>query len=470
MPTTLAISFPWGLYHANPWGRHVNEGVVEWPPSPWRLLRALYAIWRTRAPELEDPLVEGTLRALGDPPTYVLPEAVVEAHTRHYLPDSAHGPGGAGKHTDKAIDAFAVLTRGAEMGVRWPAELDSPQRRALLRLAELLPYLGRAESVCEARLLTDGEGVPGSECPPAVADDGSLERATVRLLAPTVPLNLDALVARPVAVRTKDLPEPPGTYWQPYIVPESATPPVTRPARVVQPGRRPTAVRWAVESSARPSLHAALAIAGVLRQACMSLYGSPPSPILAGKDGEGTPLKGHAHAHYLALDDDDDGLVDHLLVWAPAGLGPQETAALAALTRLRGHGHLADFRPTRLGLEAVASVAVAAPRLVSQPPATRWVPHTPFVPPRHPKRRQLWDDHVVVQVREELARRGLPEPATVRPVGGPWLSFRRHRINERLADARRAAGVEVVFPEPVGGPISIGALSHFGLGLFRPQP
>src|SRR5690606_34470106 len=39
MPTVL-VEFPGGRYHAPPWGHHVNEGQIEWPPCPWRLLRA----------------------------------------------------------------------------------------------------------------------------------------------------------------------------------------------------------------------------------------------------------------------------------------------------------------------------------------------------------------------------------------------------------------------------------------------
>ena len=50
MPTTIAIRFPLGRYHATPWDRSVNEGAVEWPPSPWRLLRALVASYRNFAP------------------------------------------------------------------------------------------------------------------------------------------------------------------------------------------------------------------------------------------------------------------------------------------------------------------------------------------------------------------------------------------------------------------------------------
>jgi len=32
MPVTIKLNFPAGRYHATPWGRHVNEGVAEWPP------------------------------------------------------------------------------------------------------------------------------------------------------------------------------------------------------------------------------------------------------------------------------------------------------------------------------------------------------------------------------------------------------------------------------------------------------
>ena len=60
--TVLELRFPAGRYHATPWGRHVNEGAVEWPPSPWRIVRALIATWYLKAREIS----EGTIRALAD--------------------------------------------------------------------------------------------------------------------------------------------------------------------------------------------------------------------------------------------------------------------------------------------------------------------------------------------------------------------------------------------------------------------
>jgi len=44
--TTIQLTFPWGRFYATPWG--INSSRLrepEWPPSPWRLLRALVSAW-----------------------------------------------------------------------------------------------------------------------------------------------------------------------------------------------------------------------------------------------------------------------------------------------------------------------------------------------------------------------------------------------------------------------------------------
>jgi len=45
----IELAFLNGRFHATPWGRHVNEGAPEWPPSPYRLVRALYDTWKRNA-------------------------------------------------------------------------------------------------------------------------------------------------------------------------------------------------------------------------------------------------------------------------------------------------------------------------------------------------------------------------------------------------------------------------------------
>ena len=86
----LAIKFEFtaNRYHATQWGRHVNEGVPEWPPSPWRLLRAIVATWRRTLPDMPNERVLPILEALASEyPEFHLPSAST-GHTRHYMPNN----------------------------------------------------------------------------------------------------------------------------------------------------------------------------------------------------------------------------------------------------------------------------------------------------------------------------------------------------------------------------------------------
>lgn len=465
--TNIGIAFPWNRYHATPWERHVNEGAVEWPPSPWRLLRALYATWLARAPYLDRTVVVGLLGQLTCLPTYRLPMSLL-GHTRHYLPDGRRDPqqiqGREG--TDKALDGFAAVERGGELLVSWPVDLGRDQREALSDLARLLPYLGRAESLCEARVL-DGN------LPPERIGDQALapridEPSSTRLLAPRSPLDLNALSVRTADLRRARLLRPPGAFWASYDEVQETLPIAARPVR-----RRPepaTVLRWAIDGPALPSVTATVAVADRLRSAAQSRYGElhrdSPSRLLSGKADDAAPLKGHQHAHYLPVDADGDGLLDELYLWCPAGLDAGEVAACTRIDRLSPGSPQAGFQHVRAALLSVGRREEVGSFLVG--PAQVWVSATPFAPPRHSKLD--WPDHVRKQVDEELTRRTLPLPVEIRAVPGhpPWLSFRRYRLKERLADSRRAAGLQLTFAEPVYGPLALGALSHLGLGLFLP--
>src|SRR3990172_10069521 len=99
---TIELAFPAGRWHATPWGRQVNEGAVEWPPSPWRLLRALLAVWHNKCPDVPEDQMRGLIAALTPPPSYHLPPAS-QGHTRHYMP-------GANDSKTKVFDTFVTLT------------------------------------------------------------------------------------------------------------------------------------------------------------------------------------------------------------------------------------------------------------------------------------------------------------------------------------------------------------------------
>jgi CRISPR-associated protein Csb2 len=152
----LAFRFPAGRYHATPWGRNVNEADVAWPPEPWRILRALIAVWWRKGNR--DRWSEDQLASLIDTlaeqlPVYRLPNGAVHAHTRHYMP--------APVKTTLVFDAFARFSADSEMIVAWPeVTLSEPLFTLAADLALGVGYLGRAESWadCEARIEWDIRG------------------------------------------------------------------------------------------------------------------------------------------------------------------------------------------------------------------------------------------------------------------------------------------------------------------------
>src|ERR1051326_6206686 len=122
----VELRFPTGRLHATPWGRHVNEGAVEWPPSPWRIVRALIATWYMKA-RRADEITESTVRALVDAlsqkPEFHLPRPAA-SHTRHYMP-------GKGGDKPKVFATFIQMDEKDSVLVAWDMTLAKDQVVAL---------------------------------------------------------------------------------------------------------------------------------------------------------------------------------------------------------------------------------------------------------------------------------------------------------------------------------------------------
>jgi CRISPR-associated protein Csb2 len=473
--TTLVFRFVLGRYHATPWGRHVNEGQVELPPSPWRLLRALYATWQQRVPDLNEDTVRDLLGRLAEPPQYHVPPHLL-AHTRHWYPDSRSRRGTPS--TDRTLDAFAALDPRAGLAVRWRSDLPADQEKALARLAEALPYLGRADSICEAAL--DPTWQPTAQhqvwSPTDVSESIPDGLPATTLLAPALPLDLDALVVRPVDVRAGKLLFPPGSRFLGYLATPGPAESGSRPARRRVSGVAVEAMRFSVTSRVRPPYTDAVAAADLLRGAALSKLGtirgdSRGPSLLAGKAADESKLTGHRHAHYLALPDDQQR-IGAFLVWAPGGLAGDELDALARIDCVRPPGTMPGPRFT-VRISGYGPVRQVAADYAA--PARRWRSVTPFVPPGHAK--PDWWRFLIGQVHSELSYRDKPEPRDIALRGGDWRSFIRYRPTRRFATtspdqrgARPGEFLELTFAEPVAGPLALGHLSHFGLGLFRPLP
>jgi len=167
----------------------------------------------------------------------------------------------------------------------------------------------------------------------------------------------------------------------------------------------------------------------------------------------------------LSGPDGESRRVDALYVWAPEGFGPAEVAALASIT----HIYLRDVPdPLRCALAALGTTGqLELPKLLG--PARSWRSVTPFGLVRHPKRRNgRLVDSPEDQVRRELSHRGFDEEVAVTLEKGSWHRFRSSKAGSSRLERASLTGVRLTFDEPVRGPISLGALAHYGLGLMEP--
>ena len=528
MPT-LKLRFPGGRYHATPWGHHVNEGLVEWPPSPWRLLRALVACGFTSqrwndVPDLASSLIEKLASVL---PSYRLPE-ITAAHTRHYMPYIE----GAKEKKTLVWDTFANIGDG-EIVVHWPCDLSPDETDLFSSLARDLNYLGRSESWVEAQLDLDASiSTDGFNAVPHCENEQRDQRYEQISLMAAIPgedyrtwrsKQMD-IVLEPfkgkketdklkkdrdkaekpyppdlIACLTKDTSwwkghrwsQPPGSqrvlYWRP-----SQSVEVTAPRMPYRKAIPPVEMMLLVlttpsgNKSALPSVTRTLPQAELFHRAIVGRAGNGQSihcPELTGKDAHSKALRdGHRHAHILPLDLDGDQHIDHLLIYARMGLGETAQRAISTLRRtwtkggvgdiqlaVAGKGRLDDLRrlPDRIG--------TTIDRLIGADIGARtWTSLTPFVPPRFIKKSGKNND-LLSQVNAELSSRGLPN-AAVSII--PWHSEDAHKLRHCVRVRKRGAPppqdvgylLRLTFAERVHGPISLGYASHFGLGLFIAEP
>lgn len=279
--------------------------------------------------------------------------------------------------------------------------------------------------------------------------------------------------------------QPPGSRWVEYTVPKPRVlPEVQWMDR--EPNVNPTIARIAlasdtVQGDVRPQVTQGIYLAETTRRALMGRSRDEsglPSRLFSGKDEDGRPLRGHQHAFFLTCDDDEDGRIDHLLVYVRGGMGHRELEAIAGIKKLWQVRHKPDLFPVLVGMGQAEEFGSNQPGM---PGRTRllgrsryWSSATPYLLTRHPKKNGK--ESPAEQLRRDLERMGLPEPVGIEqmPDGRPtrrktfrWLEFARERQTGGKPPAQALGyGFRITFDEPVTGPIALGYGAHFGLGTF----
>lgn len=292
----------------------------------------------------------------------------------------------------------------------WPGvSLDQAAKQALALLLSRLGYLGRAESLVEARLV---ESVSEADCfAPAEDDPVDEDRFELtRLLAPVPPSQLgawcetalarqrdialsekhakaaakgkaaparlsakeqraieamiptsmlQALQADTNELRQQAWSRPPSTRWVTYARPRQLV--STAPAAPPRPlaSTLPKVARFAVASKVPRRLTEALYVAERMRKALMSK--SDAAPVFSGRGDDNQPNRRHEHAYILAEANGRGDEITHLTVYARMGFDPVARRALDTVRRIWGGAALLDVVLLGVGdKEGFAGVDVRA--------------------------------------------------------------------------------------------------------------
>jgi CRISPR-associated protein Csb2 len=467
----IRLTFPAARYHATPWGRHVNEGVPEWPPSPYRLLRALYDVWQRKCADIPEDSVRQTLEALAiSAPHFILPHAA-STHTRSYLSANSKDP------TEKNLvfDSFLVFERPHACFVCW-AGLDlSPQERTTLaKLLGNLNYLGRSESWVQAEVWEGPvEGPFVADVADAVEAGGEI--ASIACALPPSEFRsgkstwLDALTYSTSDLLKERASLPPLLRQVRYRRSQGAiaTDPVRRPDR-----RRTTvqSVLLGLDATVLPLVTTTLEVAEQIRvrlmgahKLCQGGIAERVSDVFSGKTPEGEKRLDHGHLYILPLGN-KNGRINRVLLLNPLrSFMPDELEAIRGVRCL----YQRDGRP------AVRCVVTWQGSLDEGERRRSLVVEsaTPFVPPRHWRKGRDHAQFVADEVLRECRHHGLSaEPARIElkermPGLFDAVEYRRNRKDDPV---RPGYALRLTFSEPVIAPFAIGYGAHFGLGQFHP--
>lgn len=469
--TTIRLTFTAGRYHATPWGRHVNEGVPEWPPAPYRLLRALYDVWQRKCFDLPEDQVRGVLESLaGSAPRYALPAAVA-THTRSYLSANSKDP------TDKNLvfDSFLVFDRPEPCFVTWP-DLDlGPESRAVLTtLLRNLNYLGRSESWVDAEVWNGAEQAR-FRSEPSNGGFGQEGEELARIACVISPEEyegkeawMDALTYSTTRMLKERASNPPLLRQVRYRLPQEAI--ETDPeSAAVRKKVMDQAVMLSLDSTVLPLVTATLEVAEQVRVRLMGAHRkrmggdeAKVSALFSGKGEDGGKRLDHGHL-YILPQGNEDGRIDRILLVSPLrSLERDELDAVRGVREL----YQRDGRP---GVRCVLTWQGGLDSTVARR-RTRVVESvTPFVAPRHPKKNRDFGQFLKSEILRECANHRIgatPVEIEIREDIRGHFHCVEYRRNRKEDPVRPGYAFRLTFEEEVAAPFAIGYGAHFGLGQF----
>ncbi|MEM4058643.1 MAG: type I-U CRISPR-associated protein Csb2 [Thermoplasmata archaeon] len=490
----IKIVFQNGLFHANPWGRNVNEAVTEWPPSPYRLVRALIDVWKRKLPDYPQDKIEEVLQLLSKSlPVYFLPPAR-ESYIKTYMSENIKNIEDRYKK-ELIYDEFIIINPKDNILMAWEnITISQDQEKLLSKLLSFLNYFGRSESWVSATLYEGETENIRWNCYPAEYNNKYNDDQEMQNIQIATPISreeydkksldirekgknikidwLNSLMLNTNEIINKKLSIPPALQYKVYkrrndcFNQEKTT-------NLSHINNNINSVLFALDSKILPLVTETISLSEKVHVKLMGIHKKlideslSVSSKFSGRNPDGTFMLGHKHIYILPLDKNEDGRIDHVLIKCIEPFDNSELLAIDNLKSIWQSGGRPDIQFVPIQWGVLEDITICEK-------VTVFKSVTPFVPTRHYRKgRGDYDLWLENEIRHEAKNHNLPEPVEIKRLDKAmkkglsfyWLEFKRNRKRDI---ARNGYGFELKFSEPVIGPFSIGYGAHFGLGLFMP--
>jgi len=506
MRIILHQTFPLGRFHATPWRAFpFDDPHGEWPPSPWRLLRAILArsfqlsreLPMEREPELGQLREKMALAFCASSISWHLPTqswrgpGIQQYHPSEFkkIPPEANKPGEKTYNTTKIKDNF-WLTPKDNPSLFWIFDgVPDLWTRELLKhldsCLDRMTYFGRAESI------TSIARVQNSDIVANCVLRESRTASAVPVLCPTVDATLAQVACMTNEAGVADATTPPGAVWK-YA--ERPTVKKYNTQKISAKTLSPTSMlQFAIGGRVFPPLKVWLRITerfrgAVLRNIAQQRTGNPKAKfsdlpndvrseysLLTGKDANGERLSGHRHTAFFLIPD-NMGNPSRLICYRKEPFTSEEQVAMLTASAASLAWDYAD-NSWRLRLIPLPTETPLPPDKNVFGESRVWETLVPYVPPLHVYRKNgkpKIGSEVEKQILDHLFKRGLPsaEPIILQSPNESvqWMKVHRPKRNRSgpTNDDKRAYQVRLTFSNAIQGPLFLGHSSHFGLGLFAP--
>ncbi|MEM3341521.1 MAG: type I-U CRISPR-associated protein Csb2 [Thermoplasmata archaeon] len=503
MPLILEQLFLQGRFHATRWNQSPFEDIYgEWPPSPYRLLRALACRWFQYLREtgnsnekLRDSLLSKLTSSI---PKYALPISTWKGKPiKHYQPaelkfkKKKDVPEVKTPERTLVEDHYRVICESDPIYWYWDKiTLEDKEIELLDALLKRILYFGRAESLCVIKRVEKLPDDVAINCELKEKREGPFTYSPVLIPLPGQ-FDINTLFIPTCEMINRAIPEK--TSWYYAVLP---------PASSITPSHEPeieynetNLIQFAVGGNVYPTMQNWVKIterfrARVIKKLCVAIKGDESATIhtlnaeeknklkyISGKDEKGQPVHGHEHPYFILIPD-KDGNPTRFVVWRRTPFTKEETKCIlkASLTP----------RPWETNTSRWFLKFVPLPSKTPPPDAFKegriWESAVPFVipanrhrfrknghersgetPEKNLKRLLSMDNKTMLLTKMELIKKS--ESIL-------WLNIHRPTSSRRTIGKTRIARpgywFRLEFERPIEGPLILGESCHFGLGLFVP--